>query len=322
MQKMLMMSLDPTQTESQAWSGDEQTKFGFVVLNPVSGNGEPERIRSLLEAELEEGTYEVYETTGEEDLAEVVATAVSKTNYAWVAAIGGDGTVSLVANGLVESDIPLIIIPNGTSNALSKELSIPQKGKLALRLLDNFDNVRSLDGMKINEQYYFYQIGVGLESVAIDNTTAESKNKLGTLAYLWTGAKELIGWKLDQFQIEIDDKRHQLQASDIIVANSGVFGAMGLDWNEEIVPDDGRIDIAIVQAKTWRHYLAVLWSLLRRRPYQNKNLQFFQAKRSIRLNGAKQLPIHGDGETIDQPFPLDITIIPEAITVIVPMETQ
>ena len=71
-----------------------QAQKGFVVLNPVAGEGNPDQIKDVLRSSLDEESYDLYETTGEETLPDVVRAAVSENTYAWVAAIGGDGTVS------------------------------------------------------------------------------------------------------------------------------------------------------------------------------------------------------------------------------------
>jgi diacylglycerol kinase family enzyme len=72
----------------------QQRKTGFIVLNPVAGKGKPEQIKDILQSTLGEDQYHLCETTGDGSLPDVVQTAVNKQDYAWVAAIGGDGTVS------------------------------------------------------------------------------------------------------------------------------------------------------------------------------------------------------------------------------------
>jgi hypothetical protein len=102
-------------------------KQGFIVLNPVAGEGDPQETMATVRGILGANAFDVYKTTGEESIPKIVKTAVREKSYEWVAAIGGDGTVSQVANGLVGSKIPLGIIPGGTANVLARELGLPQE---------------------------------------------------------------------------------------------------------------------------------------------------------------------------------------------------
>ena len=98
----------------------------YVVMNPVSGTNEPEIVREKIRSTLDERhlSYEIYETTGKENLKETIQEAV-QAGYRVFLAVGGDGTIAAVANGLAGTGLPLVIIPNGTWNGLARNLDIP-----------------------------------------------------------------------------------------------------------------------------------------------------------------------------------------------------
>lgn len=294
------------------------TTPGFVVLNPVAGKGQPERIKEILQSSLGKERYDLYETTGEESLPDVVQTAVKEHDYAWIAAIGGDGTVSQVVNGLVGSDIPLVILPGGTGNVLAQDLGIPQDIEAACELLLHKGRVQHIDAIQINNNYFVHQIGIGLESMMLDNTSSEQKNRWGMAAYLWTAVKEAFGWQPHAFTFTIDGETHHLAASEVAIANAGKIGAFGLKWDDEIRPDDGRIDIVLLQARSLADYAQIIWALVTGQQRKSRRFKIFSAWKEIRVETKQPLPVHGDGEIFENILPFTAVVIPKALKVILP----
>ncbi len=291
---------------------------GFIVLNPVAGEGNPDQIKAVLHSSLDEENYDLYETTGEESLSDVVHAAVSENAYGWVAAIGGDGTVSRVANGLVDSGIPLAIIPAGTGNALAKALAIPQDTEGACELLQDAQHIRHVDGLQVGDQTFFLHMGVGIESKTMERTSAEQKNRFGSLAYLWTAVKEAAGWQPHHFAVTVDGETHHLDASELVLANASEIGVLGLEWAESIIPDDSRVDLVVVRARSLLDYVQLLWALVRRRQRSQDHVQFFQAQQEIKLEAKRPLPVHGDGELIGSKQSLTAAVRPGVLQIIAP----
>jgi diacylglycerol kinase family enzyme len=129
------------------------TKQGrvFVVLNPVAGTSAPTDVRQTLETLFTEHRRQcsVYETSGDDDALTAKLEQARQEGYDLVVAAGGDGTVSLVANNLVGSDIPLGILPVGTANVLALELGIPQTLEQVAALFIGEHQVRELDVMRL-----------------------------------------------------------------------------------------------------------------------------------------------------------------------------
>lgn len=291
---------------------------GFIVLNPIAGEGDSAETEALLQHTLEKSSYHLYKTTGEESIPDVVKTALQAKDIAWVAAVGGDGTVSQVANGLVGTDIPLVIIPAGTGNALAQELNIPQDIEAACQLLTQSSTIRIIDAMRVKEQYFFLQLGIGIESITMKNTPSAQKNKFGSMAYLWTAIKEVFGWQPYQYTLTIDGKTDTLRASELVVANAATIGIFDLKWRDIILPDDGCLNIAVVRARSLRDYAHVLWALFRNQQNQSDHIQFFTSTQEIRLEMDQAVPIHGDGEILEETTPLTAVVVPKALQVIVP----
>jgi diacylglycerol kinase family enzyme len=138
----------------------------FVVLNPVAGRTPDGEVRGLLERYVDSAEWqlEVVETTGEEPRGALVRGAVAG-GVDMVFAAGGDGTVSAVADGLAYSDIPMGIIPSGTSNVLSQDLELPLNVEKACRMLSNRETTtRTIDAIQVGEQYFLIGVGAGADA--------------------------------------------------------------------------------------------------------------------------------------------------------------
>lgn len=290
---------------------------GLIILNPVAGEGNPDHIKEVIQSCFSQNSYDLYETTGEESLQQVVKTAVQEEDYSWVAAVGGDGTVSQTASGLAGTKIPLLIIPAGTGNALAQELGIPQEPEAACQLLEK-SQIRILDSIQVDDRHYFLQLGIGLESVTMQNTPSEQKNRWGVLAYLWTAAKEIVGWQPHHFTLTVDSQPHSLKASELVIANTGHIGVFGLEWGDGNSPDDGRIDIVVVRARSLLDYARVGWALFSGNQQDSSHIQFLTAYETVQLESKRPLPIHGDGEILAEKTMIKAKVNPGILSVMVP----
>lgn len=292
---------------------------GLVVLNAQAGNGETEGLKRALHTAVGPAGYTVHELSAADDVAGFVRDAVQKHGYAWVAAAGGDGTVSAVANGLVGSETPLAILPQGTSNVLASALDIPADAQEACHLLVNGGaRVRHIDALRVNGRYFFHQVGVGLEAQAAGKADAAAKKRWGEWAYVWTAVKEAFGWQPHVFTLTIDSKKRHFKASELLLANTSRVGVFGLQWHEAIDPSDGRLDIAVARARSLLDYAALGWALLHRRQARTDHLQFYTARRQVRLDSEQELLVHGDGEILEDGLPLTAVVVPRAVGVLVP----
>jgi YegS/Rv2252/BmrU family lipid kinase len=289
----------------------------FVVLNPMAGSCTAEDVRQALDRHFGDAwQQEIYETTGQEKVAEVVRGALVR-GCDLVVAAGGDGTVSDVAEALVYTDVPLGILPVGTANVLARELGIPLNLDSACALLANEHEATSIDAMQVGEHYFMLHIGVGIDSLTMRDTERAAKRRFGRAAYLWTGAKWLIGHQPRRFTIAVDGRRYRPRAAQVLIANGGTMGMQPLRWGPHIRPDDGQVDVCIISARTLFDYLRVGWHMLRGQHERDPNIRYLSATRSIVINADRPLPVQADGEIIG-PTPVQVQIVPDAVRVVVP----
>ncbi len=315
MYKSASQTTAPTQQPDNEGSPSRRV---FVILNPMAGNSRPPVVHEALDEYLEAGKYEVYETTGRENLPDIVAGALERGFNFFVAA-GGDGTVSGVADALLDTHLPLGILPAGTVNTLARELGIPLDIKEAAALFSNAITIRHIDAMRVGSQLFLLGVSVGVSSLTIRETDRQRERKrlLGILAYLWAGLKHLIGLQPESFKLTVDGQEIQVQAKEIVITNARIFGLELFHWGPHIRIDDGRLDICVVRARNLVHYILLAWNLLWGRQTRNPELRYLEVNQQVRVEADGSLPVQGDGEFIGRP-PLEIEVLPAALQIVAP----
>ena len=231
-------------------------------------------------------------------------------------AAGGDGTISAVADALIGTTIPLGVIPAGTANVLARELGLPLDARDACRVIAERAHTRRIDAMRVGKRHYLFQVGIGIDSLMIRDTQRLQKQRFGRLAYLWTACTRLLGFQPRRFLIETDGKRRKRRASQVVVANGGVFGMPPYVWGPNIRLDDQRLDVCVVHARTLFDYLGLFWDLFLGRTHANRNMRYYHAEHSILIATRKHLPVQADGELIGH-TPIRVVLVPQAVTLIV-----
>jgi diacylglycerol kinase (ATP) len=290
----------------------------FVVLNPMAGKSTAAEVRAALDRHFSADIWmqEIYETTGDEHVADVVRAALNR-GCDLVVAAGGDGTVSEVAEALIHTGVPLGIIPVGTANVLARELGLPLDLEGACALLAGPRATDSIDAMQVGDKAFFLHIGVGIDSLMIRDTDRAAKRRFGRAAYLWTALKWLIGYQPRRFTIVVDGRRLRPHAAQVLIANGGVMGMAPFRWGPNIRSDDGLIDVCVVSARSLLDYLRVVWQVLIGHRRRSPNIRYVTAERSIVVDADRPLPIQGDGEIIGE-TPVQVRVVPEAVEVVVP----
>ncbi|RPI84040.1 MAG: diacylglycerol kinase family lipid kinase [Chloroflexi bacterium] len=294
----------------------------YIVLNPVAGHSGVDDIHKMLEERFQVGThiYEVYETTGEEDVAELTKAACSRGSTLVVAA-GGDGTVAGVVNGLQQAKVPLGIIPVGTGNGLARALQIPLSIDQAIDLLAGENELMNLDALRVEDKIYVLNVSAGISANAMQETPHTEKKRWGVLAYVRTIIAQLVGFQPRRFWLTIDGHRVMIRASEILVSNGELLkDPFPLGPRERF--NDGMMDIYIINANNLIDYLKVAWNALVHRGEKKQELRHMEAKKSVKIESVgSPLPTQADGETLGV-TPVEIEIIPDALQVIVPKANE
>jgi YegS/Rv2252/BmrU family lipid kinase len=232
---------------------------------------------------------------------------------------GGDGTVQRAIDAVDGRPVTLAILPAGTANLFATNLGLPKDLEACVRI-GLHGARRTLDVGKVNGEHFAVMAGAGLDAMMIRDADAGLKDKVGRIAYVWTGAKSV---QLDavRMRVEVDGKAwFDDKASCVLVGNVGdVIG--GLTVFPEAVPDDGRLDIGVVTADGWWEWARTLGRSVIGDVSASPFVQTTTGRSfKVRLDGS--LPYELDGGDRKPTKRLKIKVKPGAITVAVPEEAS
>jgi diacylglycerol kinase (ATP) len=299
----------------------QQKPKTYVVLNPVAGVSEPEIVREKIESALQAHEYpmEIYETTGQKDenIRQLVRNAVKQGFKLFISA-GGDGTLSSVIDGLVGTELPLVIIPTGTWNALARALDIPLQIDPAIELIFQEHKIQTIDAMQVGENYFVLSVSAGIGALAMKDVEREDKRRLGKFADLRKAVAELLEFRAYQFEVKIDGKFTKFRASELMVANTSILGLKALQLDPSIRMDDGKLNVCRFYANNITDYLKLAMSMFRGDRKRNWNVFCVESLEQVEIHSKEKLPVQADGEVIGQ-LPVTVKIRPKAIKVITPV---
>ncbi|MEE8299371.1 MAG: diacylglycerol kinase family protein, partial [Thermodesulfobacteriota bacterium] len=214
-----------------------------LIINPVSGQGvvHVEEIRSKFNVLGDRLT--VHETKADVSARTIAEEAVSQ-GADLVVAFGGDGTMLQVAEGLINTGVPLGVIPGGTANVFASELEIPNDKMEAISfLLDKEANIRKIDVGCVGSRHFLLRLGIGLEAAMTVMTDREEKDRYGFWAYLWTALRVGSRMKQAHYHLVIDGKRKRVKGVTCVICNSGNLGLPRVKLFPDIDVSDGKLDV-------------------------------------------------------------------------------
>ncbi len=222
----LFESADVTRPDVSAAASDSRLSPArrlLVIHNPTAGRGERRRLAAVLTALRKEAVQVELHATGSAGDAERTARDCGPDIDVLVVA-GGDGTINEAINGLMmrERSPALGIIPIGTTNVLSRDLRIPRQADALARLLAD-GRTRDIHVGRANGRYFSLMCGVGMDAHIVNRTSLRLKKRIGKLAYILQGLRELAAGLPRRYRVEID-RSEVVEASSVIVAKSRFYG--------------------------------------------------------------------------------------------------
>jgi YegS/Rv2252/BmrU family lipid kinase len=230
---------------------------------------------------------------------------------------GGDGTVQRTVDVLsrVKQAPPLGVIPAGTSNLFATNLGIPHELVGALDTALGGER-KVLDVGSFNGERFAVMAGVGFDALMIADASSTLKNRLGRVAYVYTGVKNVRRAPV-KAKIDIDGRPwFRGTASCVLIGNMGdLFG--GITLFRDADPADGRLDVGVLQAESLRDWTRFAGRALAGKAERSPFVSTTSARRiDVRLKRKTAFELDGGARGASKR--LKITVRPKAISVCVP----
>ena len=277
----------------------------LFIVNPISGHGRKKRIISQL---VDEG-YKVV-CTEYAGHAEKLAREASEQV---VVAVGGDGTVNEVARGLFGTGKTLGIIPCGSGDGLARHLGISHDLDKAMKTIVS-GKTSPLDAATINGRMFFSVAGVGFDAGVSERFAKCGKRGLST--YIKEGLKTWRIYSPEKYKIKIDGQDIEHEAIFITVGNSNQWGN-GAKITPLADSSDGILDITVVEGFKALELPWLAGRLMTGSAHKSRRVHTYRGK-NITIRRSSDGPAHADGDWFEAGKTIDIKVIPQALSVLVP----
>ena len=290
----------------------------LVIVNPSSGRGDADVIRSQVEDLLTKSLmeYEVRVTEGEGDAFRWARDAAGVDR---VLAIGGDGTVMEAMSGLVQAGrtTPLAQVPTGTANVLALALGLPHDVGEATELAIHGETMAFDVGyLPDHDRYFVLAAGVGWHAQLVEDASRELKDRLGLLAYLVTGVKNLFDLQLSDVEVQIDGVTERFRAHSAMLVNVGALRPGGAGFGGQVSPHDGKLDLVMLSERSAAGIVRLAYRLAVDDLADDHDVLHMASSR-IRIDADPPLTVQIDGEALGT-TPLVAEVVPDGAHLVVP----
>ena len=305
----------------------------FVIINPNAGNGKGRKewntIRSILESH--SFSYQPEFTSQKMDASKLAKEAIYN-GYKTIIAVGGDGTLHEIINGIMEqgavptNEIYVGLIPIGSGNDWGKMFGIPMDYNEAVKVIKEGRCYKHDIGLLNHHQdgvtkrsFFLNVAGTGFEAKVIKKSLdrKERRGKSNGTTYLMSLLTSLLSNKNQEVTITADGVTTRKTIFSLNIGNGKYCGG-GMRQAPNALPNDGLLDVTVIGDLNTFEVIRALKYLYNGRIYEHPKIDGFRAKKVV-IESEISILSEADGELLGE-TPLEFTIIPEAINVIINRE--
>lgn len=304
----------------------------YFIVNPAARNGHCLKTWHMVEKKLmERGIHYFAFFTEHAGHARELAGEIARKQTGEstiIVAVGGDGTVHEVINGIHHyPDVSFGFIPGGSGNDFSRGFRIPSDPIKALEVLEK---LMEKEGMLIDvgkisfenkeQRYFINNMGAGFDaliSYEVNHSKAKAilnKLSLGRLVYAYFLLKKVAVYKRCDITLTIDGEKRLFDDAWFITVSNQPFYGGGMKIAPEALMDDGLFDITAVHRLSRLKLLFVFISVFWGKHIHFKEVKTFKGK-SVLINSSDPIHVHADGENIGY-TPLSIQLQHHALHVL------
>lgn len=282
----------------------------LFVINANSGNNSTDWEQLILDYfEPLDHTVELYSLTADCQV-QTLKDRIKLFSPHQVVAVGGDGTVKLVAECLLKQNIALGILPAGSANGLAKELGIGNDPLVALEVLLKGSPTK-IHATQVNDHLCIHLSDIGLNAYAMK--IFERQGQRGMWGYLIAAIKVLWQKPMMELELKIDKKTIKLKAELVVIANATKYGS-GAVINPVGHLYDDLFEVIAIKEVTVRD---ILKKVLFRAELDAEKTELFQTD-AFTMRSRKPVHFQVDGEYLGKVREVKAWILPAALEVMVP----
>ncbi|WP_297097467.1 diacylglycerol kinase family protein [uncultured Draconibacterium sp.] len=287
----------------------------LFVINPISGDIEKDNLQDEIRRFMREynQAVEFFYTTGENDKQKISA-KIEEFQPSTVIAVGGDGTINLVAQTVINKPIKMGILPMGSANGMASELDLPKTVEENLKLIAKGKS-KKIDVLQINDEHICLHLSdIGFNAQLI--STYEKSDSRGLLGYTKSFIEEFGNATPAAFEITMEDTTVSQKAFMVVLANASQFGT-GAVINPEGKPDDGYFELVILRPQNVSDFLEMLVPFYTRQIHRLDFVDTYKCKK-VTIKNPERQNLQIDGEIMGQPLQINVEILPRCVEMIIP----
>ena len=302
------------------------SKYARVIVNPAAGAGKTGRLWPQIM-----GLFKKHGLRFEHDITEAPGHAIelardaANKGYDMVVAVGGDGTIHEIVNGLYASgciaDALLGIVSTGTGSDYIRTIGIPRKYEDACKCLLQ-PKTRTVDLGVVEyaknggraERLFVNFAGMGFDAEIVRRTTQQFKS-LGALpSYLMGTLTTIIAYRNKDIFLKLDGEETERRVCTVIM-NNGRYGGGGMFTAPNADIADGLFDVMIIDDVSKPDLLMSLPRIYKGTHLTHPKVTMKRAK-EIEIRSKQKMQLQADGELLGE-VPARVRILPAALNIIV-----
>jgi diacylglycerol kinase (ATP) len=297
-------------------AGSAKARSAILIVNAKSRNGAAARAAALEKLRSRAIDVRELDCRSREQVTAFIRAHAHGADLVVVA--GGDGTMNAAAQGVMETGVPLGILPTGTANDLARTLGIPPDLDTAVEIIAA-GHMRTIDLGVVNGMPFFNVASLGLSAELTRELTRDVKRWFGRLGYALAALRVLARARPFTAEISARGERVRITTLQIAVGNGRHYGG-GLVVARDAAIDDRKLDLYSLEFRqAWK--LALL-----ARSFRYGEHGAWDEVRAIRgdefeVRTRDPRPVNADGEIITQ-TPARFTIHSRAVTVFAPKAAE
>jgi len=284
----------------------------LLVVNPIAGSSEKKTIIDAVKIEaIKQGyQFKLYQTTGKED-EKAIKSIIEELKPARVIVAGGDGTISLVAQCVFETEIILGIIPAGSANGMAVNFGLPET--LEEQITIAFSDCKlKIDALFINGQMCLHIADLGINAELVKNY--EASGVRGKLGYFLQSIPTLINSDSPfHFTIKTGDEIVEVSGILLAIANANKFGT-GATINPHGKVNDGKFEVLVFKNLDFIE----IFKTMHDQPDMSSDFVQIISTEKASIKSRKKIPFQIDGEYMGEVNEVNVSVAQEKLLMALP----